>query len=66
MSGYLTYKRRIYWDFCGDPVVKTEFPMKGVAGSIPGQGIMIPHALRQLRQPEEPTLLEDLTQPKMK
>ena len=43
MSGYLTYKRRIYWDFCGDPVVKTEFPMKGVAGSIPGQGIMIPH-----------------------
>ena len=44
MSGYLTYKRRIYWDFYGGPVIKTEFPMKGDAGSVPGQGITMPHA----------------------
>ena len=44
MSSYLMYKRRIYWDFCGSPVVKTKFPMKGGVGSIPGRGIMIPHA----------------------
>ena len=33
------------WDFPGGPVVKTSLSNAGVAGSIPGQGPKIPHAL---------------------
>ena len=32
-------------DFSGSPVVKTSLSKTGCAGSIPGQGTKIPHAL---------------------
>ena len=36
---------KIWGNFPGCPVVKTALPVQGVACSIPGQGIKIPHAL---------------------
>ena len=35
------------WGFPGGPVVGTSPSSAGSAGSIPGQGAKIPHALRQ-------------------
>ena len=46
----LSFKRSLYWDFPGGPVVKTSLPNAGGASSIPGQGAEIPHAL----QPKKP------------
>ena len=37
------------WDFPGGSVVKNLPPNAGDAGSIPGQGTKIPHAVGQLR-----------------
>ena len=37
-------------DFPGDPVVKTSPSNAGGAGSIPGQGVKIPHASRPKNQ----------------
>ena len=40
------FKNRITRDFPGGPVVKTSSSNAGGAGSIPGQGVEIPHAWR--------------------
>ena len=40
----------IIWNFPGRPVVKTSPSNTGGAGSIPGQGAKIPHALRMKDQ----------------
>ena len=37
--------KSISWDFPGSPVVKTSPSNAGGAGSIPGRGATIPHAL---------------------
>ena len=37
-----------YWDFPGGPVVKNPPSNAGDAGTIPGRGTKIPHAMRQL------------------
>ena len=36
----------LFWDFPGDPVVKTSPSNAWAVGLIPGQGARIPHALR--------------------
>ena len=35
-----------FWDFLGDPVIKTSPSNVGGASSIPGQGAKIPHAFQ--------------------
>ena len=42
------YPKDKYWDFPGGPVVKNPSCNTGDAGSIPGQGTKIPHAMGQL------------------
>ena len=44
------------WDFPGGPVVKTLPSTTGGAGSIPGQGTKIPHALWKWKHKPEPIL----------
>ena len=39
------FKNSAIWDFPGAPVVKTSPSTTGGAGSIPGRGTKIPHAL---------------------
>ena len=41
-------KKEAYWDFPGGPVVKNPSCNAGDAGSIPGRGTKIPHAVGQL------------------
>ena len=42
----LNHRCRTLGDFPGGPVVKTSLSNAGDAGSIPGRGARIPHALR--------------------
>ena len=48
--GYFLFQERPFWEFLGGPAVKTSPSNAGVAGSIPGQGAKIPHALRPKNQ----------------
>ena len=47
----------IVGDFPGSPVVKTSPSNAGGAGSIPGQGAKIPHALRPENQNKTEAIL---------
>ena len=49
-SKFNQVKKSIQWDFPGSPVVKTSLSNAGGAGSIPGQGAKIPHALGSKNQ----------------
>ena len=40
--------KKVPWDFPGGPVVKNPLSNAGDAGSIPGWGTKIPHAMGQL------------------
>ena len=43
-----TVNNTVFWDFPGGPVVNNLPFNSGDAGSIPGQGTKIPHAVEQL------------------
>ena len=44
------YNYLLSWDFPGSPVVTTSPSNEGGAGSIPGRGAKIPHALEPKNQ----------------
>ena len=46
-SGSSPIKNKELLGLLGSPVVKTELPLQGDVGSIPGRGTKIPHAVRR-------------------
>ena len=44
------FKRKLSWDFQGDPVVKTSPSYAGGVGSSPGWGVETPHVSRSKNQ----------------